>query len=95
MNEVNNEMESLSNELDKTLSFIDHKSIDREKYELQDLLNKAKELTRIIDINESKKKINSFNLIVKMNFIIKEFKQKIILIKIFNIIILIILILII
>ena len=55
LNEVNNEMESLSNELDKTLSFIDHKSIDREKYELQDLLNKAKELTRIIDINESKK----------------------------------------
>ena len=55
LNEVNNEMEILSNELDKTLSFIDHKSIDREKYELQDLLNKAKELTRIIDINESKK----------------------------------------
>ena len=55
LNEVNNEMESLSNELDKTLSFIDHKSIDREKYELQDLLNKAKELTKVIDISESKK----------------------------------------
>ena len=55
LNEINYEMETLSNDLNKTLSFIDHKSIDREKYELQDLLNKAKELTRIIDINESKK----------------------------------------
>ena len=55
LNEINYEMETLSNDLNKTLSFIDHKSIDREKYELQDLLNKAKELTKVIDISESKK----------------------------------------
>ena len=46
LDEINSEMETLSNKLSSTLSFIENKSIERENYDLQQVLNKAAKLTK-------------------------------------------------
>ena len=53
LSEINSEMDALSSELNTTLSFIDNRNIDRENEEMRQLLNKATQLTKDIDLMES------------------------------------------
>lgn len=53
LDEINSEMETLSNQLSTTLSFIERKSIERENNDLQQVLNKAAQLTKEIELMES------------------------------------------
>ena len=50
LSEINSEMDALSSELNTTLSIIENKNIDRENEEMRELLNKANQITRDIDI---------------------------------------------
>lgn len=53
LDEINSEMDTLSNKLSSTLSFIESKSIEKENYDLQQVLNKAAQLTKEIELMES------------------------------------------
>ena len=53
LDEINSEMDTLSNKLSSTLSFIESKSIEKENYDLQQVLNKAAKLTKEIELMES------------------------------------------
>ena len=53
LSEINSEMDALSTELNTTLSIIENKNIDRENEEMRELLNKANQITRDIDIMEN------------------------------------------
>ena len=53
LSEINSEMDALSSELNTTLSIIENKNIDRENEEMRELLNKANQITRDIDIMEN------------------------------------------
>lgn len=53
LDEINSEMDTLSKKLNSTLSFIESKFIEKENYDLQQVLNKADQLTKEIELMES------------------------------------------